>query len=791
MRKRHRVVAALIAGDGILTRNGKENLDRCLESLKLVCEKVFVAFNGDADINKVRDTFPDEFIVWKNIEWKDDFAFARNENFSMVRDYMVLSKTTYDWILWIDTDDTLEFDQDPQDMLDELDPSTQVVMLRYDYAVDPDTETVLAVQWRERFFRTDVPTKWWYPIHEVCRTPIGTQYARKGGVWIRHWREPKLEDQATRERNRRILTKARNENPGEPRFKYYLANEIYAEAALAAHTGSAETMELSEAAIKAYEDYIPEAPSPDDAYIAAHQVGELHRIRKDFISAIESELRAMMIHPTWPDAYIGIAQSYMELEDWDKCEFWARSCIRNSTGDQETTQVREPLNNEYIPRLLLGIALENKGQLIDALAEYERIAQFNLTKEVEEKIDAIHHALEVGELKSEIEPNNKVTRERLFGSRPDKSIAFFTAPLFEPWHPKLAAKGGIGGAETCVMEVAKRFSADGWRTVVFGTPGEYEGVDPDTGVEYWNTADFLAPEKFTVFVSSRIPQVFDSMIQADYKMLWMHDVNVGDNMGGDFHDRIDQVDSVIGLTDWHCNHLRRLYTIPEEKMVKLPNGVDLSRFGDGNPNNVDRQKYKFVWSSSPDRGIDVVLSIWPEIKRRYPEAELHVYYGWNSIFRILESYPDHPLKIFVNSVESMLESLGREDAGIYWHDRIDQKTLAKELMTCHAWLYPTYFMETFCITAVEMQAAGVLPVVSNVAALRETVKADVLKVDGWPNNDTFKRQYLTAVETAVNSSSFYQKSLQQLGYNHSSSYTWDDAYEKWLKVINSKVPVLV
>jgi len=40
-----------------------------------------------------------------------------------------------------------------------------------------------------------------------------------------------------------------------------------------------------------------------------------------------------------------------------------------------------------------------------------------------------------------------------------------------------------------------------------------------------------------------------------------------------------------------------------------------------------------------------------------------------------------------------------------WHDRVDQITLAKHQLTMDAWLYPTDFLETYCITAVEMQLA--------------------------------------------------------------------------------------
>src|ERR1044072_4232192 len=215
--------------------------------------------------------------------------------------------------------------------------------------------------------------------------------------------------------------------------------------------------------------------------MAAHQVGELGRMlqTEDGLGrALEGEIQALMIHPTWPDAYVGIAQTYVELQDWDKVEFWANACLNNCAG-QDTTQIREPLNDEYLPKLLLGIAQEMKGNLYSALDIYRELEKKNLATEVTDRIKSVMAKLEQKEDVKQKEDSID-ERQLTFGHQPEKSIAFFTAPIFEHWHPELMKTGGIGGAETCVMEVAARFAADGWRTVVFGTPGDHRGVHEPT-----------------------------------------------------------------------------------------------------------------------------------------------------------------------------------------------------------------------------------------------------------------------------------------------------------------------
>lgn len=772
MSKKFKIAAALIAGDSV--KEDSTDFERCLRSLNGYVDRVFVSYNGSGEFPPQVTGAPP--ITYQYYAWEDDFSVNRNHSFQMVRNWEGLTGEIFDWTIWLDTDDTLEGGENLQSMLNGVDSETQGIFLRYDYAVDPDTGFVLAVQQRERLFRRDARAVWHYPIHEICHCPAGTQYARRDEVSIRHWRQAEFENNATRERNRRILVKARRENPEEPRFLYYHANEVYAEAALAHHNGEPVDA-LADAAIHEYEQYIDVAPTPDDAYMAAHQIAELKRMKGDNVDAIESELQAMMIHPSWPDAYVGIAQAYMQEQDWVNVEHWAKACLLLSS-DQETTQVREPLNDKYLPNLLLGIARENQGNLRGALEVYEEMAEFNLTEEVDKKIEEVKEKIRNEKVVESFgDPSEEITdRKMYFGMSNKKSIAFFTQPLFEPWHPEIVKEGGIGGAETCVIEVAKRFAADDWRVVVFGTPGDHIGLDND-GVEWYESNDFLATEPFDVFVSSRSSQVFDANINAKRKYLWMHDVNIGDQFDGPFGPRVvpGRVDKILGLTNWHCKHLSRLYDLSIDYFERVPNGVDLSRF-DGTET---RQKNRFIWSSSPDRGLDVLLGLWPEIRKRRPDAELHVFYGWAGIDKIIKLMPDHYLRRFKEEIVESVEALGGEDGGIFWHDRVDQKTLAREMMKSDAWLYPTFFMETFCITAVEMQAAGCTPITSNVAALGETNMYG--GISGWPNNFTFSNQYLDYMDEMLDGNSH-----REMIKKFAERFTWDNAYNDYWKPLVSE-----
>lgn len=60
--------------------------------------------------------------------------------------------------------------------------------------------------------------------------------------------------------------------------------------------------------------------------------------------------------------------------------------------------------------------------------------------------------------------------------------------------------------------------------------------------------------------------------------------------------------------------------------------------------------------------------------------------------------------------------------GVKWCGRVNQEELAKAMCRSEMWLYPPHpFRETCCITAMELQAAGVLCFYRKNGALGETI----------------------------------------------------------------------
>lgn len=126
-----------------------------------------------------------------------------------------------------------------------------------------------------------------------------------------------------------------------------------------------------------------------------------------------------------------------------------------------------------------------------------------------------------------------------------------------------------------------------------------------------------------------------------------------------------------------------------------------------------------IWASSYDRGLDILLYLWPDILKVYPEAELHVAYGWDLFLKVASGNPER-----MQWYQTVNNLLGQK--GITHYGRVGKEKLKEIRSKCGIWAYPTYFEEIDCITAKECQNQGIVPVTMAFGALKETAKEGIL-----------------------------------------------------------------
>jgi glycosyltransferase involved in cell wall biosynthesis len=213
--------------------------------------------------------------------------------------------------------------------------------------------------------------------------------------------------------------------------------------------------------------------------------------------------------------------------------------------------------------------------------------------------------------------------------------------------------------------------------------------------------------------------------------------------------------------------------IPDEKLEFVPNGIELERFA---RTDIKRIRHKVAWISSPDRGLDVLCNLWPNVLKGQglEDAQLHVFYGFNNLEKIGERNDSY--KNYAQAMREFINKVGAIDRG-----RLNQTELAEELMSSSLVAYPSSFLETFCIGAAESMAAGCVFLASNCGAIPETTGGAALLVDGYARNENYMYRFLGNMLALLKVDDLWKK-YHDLGLKRAKALTWDKSYRKWRKL---------
>lgn len=312
-------------------------------------------------------------------------------------------------------------------------------------------------------------------------------------------------------------------------------------------------------------------------------------------------------------------------------------------------------------------------------------------------------------------------------------IVFYIGDGLEYWTPKTVERTGIGGSELLAIQQAKELSMLGHKVRVYSGVGPHgEGIYD--GVEYRSSNKFQ-DLKCDVLIVSRMANMLDDNynIKADLKILWCHDV-VAVNATNSL---LLKADKIFALTEWHKQFLIEQHNLHPDHVIVTRNGVYTERFD----KIVERQRYKIVNSSSPDRGWKTWFAVWDRVLEQVPEAQLHLYYGFENMRKVAQWRPDvaHDLAFF----ESKLQEY--KDKGVHFHGRVSQEYLTNQFLTAEIWGHGSNFTETSCITAMEAQLAGLDIVTSSVAALNETVGERGVLIPGDCDSLEYQDKFVLAV----------------------------------------------
>jgi glycosyltransferase involved in cell wall biosynthesis len=286
------------------------------------------------------------------------------------------------------------------------------------------------------------------------------------------------------------------------------------------------------------------------------------------------------------------------------------------------------------------------------------------------------------------------------------SIAFVYPKRYSFYPPDYLGRG-LGGTESTLVLLAKALAKLGHNVEVYNCcfkDGVYDGVS-------WKSLWTLDQnKKFDAVISLRLLETFkEYKFNSTIKGVWIHDEAL---QGASQLDKDGGVNMWISVSNTQKEFIEKKEVIKPENWFVTRNAFDEEIYTDS-LRKTKKVKNQAIYCSAPDRGLDYLLDIWPEINERVPDAKL-VVTGSFALWGVSDEENSRIFKEIYNKVSKL------KDVTIF--QRLSKHELAKLQAESEVMLYPTDFNEMFCISALECFAVGTPIISSKKAAMIERVK---------------------------------------------------------------------
>lgn len=739
----------------IIARDCAPALRRCLKSLKPFtrkCDEILVLDTGSrpgdptpqvasqfgarvehgpkdlisADLlERAKELFPEDYETLAENSpggLMVDFARARQ---------IATDRAKHDVQLWIDSDDVLVGAPQLRNLIDEKFAEGQPasIYLDYWYAFDDDGACTTHL-WRERVYRRSSGS-WKGACHESFILPNDYPAVQCDPNEIRIDHPSGAVGRLSDVRNYLILVNqieqaADSGSWMDPRWEFYLGN-------------ASRGLERWDEAIGWFTRTLRRSGSRDDRYCACTNIAFIYLIKERPWRALDFCWQAHKIWPEEPRTFNLIARAYHDLGNHEMCVFWTE--IGKRMPEPPQLGAVDPNWYRHYPLVTEALSFRELGDWDNAIQAareaYASRPDWPASKALVEDTEGTYHNLQIenaikGALScaaSEDAAKNiiksikpEIRRHfvdlQIESTPPKADIVYICGPTVEPWDAS-SNTDGIGGSEKMVLMLTREWARAGKRVVVYGNPkpeNRYKTVD---GVHFRPFQCFNPEFEREVVVLWRSPTLLDLPIKAKKIFVDLHDVQVP-------HDytppRQEKCDGFLAKSVFHAETFAP--GCDPRKIIVSRNGVDLSHFDVDDP--PERDLKKVVWMSSGDRGVLGALRTWARIHAEFPDASFHVFYGFTPLYshRAKEAAYQHFWD--ENGVRHMLDyaeearQLCDRIPNAHWRGRIPHEDIARELLGSSALWYPTGFPEISCMSVMEAQIAGCIPLISPTAALKET-----------------------------------------------------------------------
>jgi tetratricopeptide (TPR) repeat protein/glycosyltransferase involved in cell wall biosynthesis len=235
-------------------------------------------------------------------------------------------------------------------------------------------------------------------------------------------------------------------------------------------------------------------------------------------------------------------------------------------------------------------------------------------------------------------------------------------------------------------------------------------------------------------------------------------------------------DGFVFVSDWQRRRYHSVFGLEPARTVVLRNGISPTfenLFAPGESIRAAKaQPPVLAYTSTPDRGLDLLLEAFPRLRAAVPGTTLEVYSGLG-LYGFAQAEDQARF--------GALYERCRATAGVDYVGPVPQPELARRLRRAALLAYPNTVPETSCIAVLEALAAGCVVVTSAWGALPETGAGFARLVPVAGGQAAYLDRFVAEVLAALNTPDEQQQQLQRQVAHVGREGTWAGLARLWLE----------
>jgi len=203
---------------------------------------------------------------------------------------------------------------------------------------------------------------------------------------------------------------------------------------------------------------------------------------------------------------------------------------------------------------------------------------------------------------------------------------------------------------------------------------------------------------------------------------------------------VSKVEKIFCVSEWQKKTFVDYFGVDPSKLAVINNPIDINLY----INYTKRFSNKLIFSSIPFKGLEVLNDLINDLifRTKNNNLFLHVY---SSMSLYNRSQQDNEYSVIYQQLS--------KNKNIILHDLVSLKQLAIEYASASISIHPNTYHETFGMVLAQSQAAGCLPVSTNIGSVNEVIQ-NKNNITSYPNiyNQDCYNEFIEKIIRILNTS---------------------------------------